>query len=307
MQAVRRQHMGRNQVVQGSERHRARADLIGQRRQAESDAFARVAIALPVERLVLAVLLEQDHRQQVGTGPAPRRRMKRRRRLRDRLASPAGELLAHRLDHLPLARDRLQRLGHVLADLRQLLRAAARAGCRRRHHHPLARKMRRKRLAPGPAPREPLHLGGLLRRPLGRQFVLRRARLEIVELELKLIEKTLLALRTLAVELAPQLLDRQLEEGDLGLRVGYPGRLVRGPSLGLQGLRLGVRRSGFRRRKRLPQRVDPGPLGHARKPSTSPDSTRYPPPRVSHYVADQPARDGRQLRTGFLQSIPSSR
>jgi hypothetical protein len=43
-----------------------------------------------------------------------------RRRLHDRLALPAGEPLAHRLDHLPLAGDDLERLGDVLAELRQL-------------------------------------------------------------------------------------------------------------------------------------------------------------------------------------------
>src|SRR5262249_25460150 len=42
------------------------------------------------------------------------RHMKRRRRLRDRLALPAREFLAHRLDYLPLAWDHLQRLGDVL-------------------------------------------------------------------------------------------------------------------------------------------------------------------------------------------------
>ena len=123
MQTIRRHDMGRDQIVQGLQRHRARADLVGQGRQAQIDAFARVAVALPIQRLMLAVLLEQDRRQQVGARPAPRRRMKRRRRLRDLLASPAGEFLAHRLDHLPPARDGLQRLGHVLADLRQLLRS----------------------------------------------------------------------------------------------------------------------------------------------------------------------------------------
>src|SRR5262249_24270924 len=40
--------------------------------------------------------------------------MKRRRRLRDRLALPAREFLAHRLDYLPLAWDHLHRLGDVL-------------------------------------------------------------------------------------------------------------------------------------------------------------------------------------------------
>ena len=207
-----------------------------------------------------------------------------------------------------------------LADLRQPVRAAARAGCRRRNHHPLARKMRRKRLAGRPAAGEPLNLRGL-RRLLGRQLVLRRARLKLVELEFELVEKTLLALRARAEELATELLDRQLQEGNLGFRVRHLRRRDGSPRLRLGRLRLGLRSLGFRRRrprlgairlglgrrKRPSQRVDPGPLGHARKPSTSPDSTRDPPRRVSHYVADQPARDGRQVRTGFRQSIPSSR
>ena len=90
----------------------------------------------------------------------------------------AGELLAHRLDHLPAARDHLQRLGHVLADLRQLLQSAARAGSRRRHHHALARQVRRERLAA----RKPLDLRGPRRRLFGRQLVLGRARLKLVEL-----------------------------------------------------------------------------------------------------------------------------
>ena len=47
-------------------------DLVGQRRQAELDAFAGVALGLTVERLMLAVLLEQDHRQKARTGePRP--------------------------------------------------------------------------------------------------------------------------------------------------------------------------------------------------------------------------------------------
>lgn len=52
------------------------------------------------------------------------------RRLGDRFASPADELLAHVLDHLPLARNELQRLGHVLANLAQSTVTAAWAGAR---------------------------------------------------------------------------------------------------------------------------------------------------------------------------------
>ena len=64
-------HMLRDQIVQRPARHRAGANLVGQRRQAEIDALAGVAIALPVQRLVLAVLLEDDHRQKVRARPAP--------------------------------------------------------------------------------------------------------------------------------------------------------------------------------------------------------------------------------------------
>ena len=106
---------------------RAGADPVGQGRDVEVDAFASVGFALPVERLMLAELGVKDHRQQARPGPAARDGMERRRRLGDLLARPAGELLPHRLDHLPLARDDFQRLGDVLAELGQLA-AAARAG-----------------------------------------------------------------------------------------------------------------------------------------------------------------------------------
>jgi hypothetical protein len=47
----------------------------------ESDrrALERVALGLTVQRLVLAELLEHDHRQQAWTRPGPRDRVERRR------------------------------------------------------------------------------------------------------------------------------------------------------------------------------------------------------------------------------------
>ena len=45
--------------------------------------------------------------------------MERRRRLGNRLTRTAHQLLAHRLDHLPLARHALKGLGNCLAKLRQ--------------------------------------------------------------------------------------------------------------------------------------------------------------------------------------------
>ena len=60
-------------------------------RQAQVDALAGVALALAVQRLMLAELLKQDHREQ-----AARRDMEWHRGLRDRLTLPIGEALANR-------------------------------------------------------------------------------------------------------------------------------------------------------------------------------------------------------------------
>jgi hypothetical protein len=55
------QNMGPDQGMDRCQRGSAGPDLIGQRREAEVDAFPGVALGLPVQRLVLAELLEQDH------------------------------------------------------------------------------------------------------------------------------------------------------------------------------------------------------------------------------------------------------
>src|SRR3546814_4189409 len=107
--------------------------------------------------------------------------MERRRRLTDRLAIAAGELLAHRLDHLPPARDHLQRLGHVLAQLGQPAAAAAQAVGRRRDDHALALDVVRKGLAQRPPALAGARGLGLCRRRLGSEFVLRRGRLELLQ------------------------------------------------------------------------------------------------------------------------------
>ncbi len=198
--------------MQRRQRGGAGADLVGERRQAEIDALAGIAFGLPVQRLVLAELLEQDHGEQARAGPAARRRVERCRCLRDALAVAAGELLAHGLDHLPLARDHLQRLGDVLAHFNDALRAAAAAGGRRLDDHPLARQMRRKRLARRAAALEAPD-GGLRRSggTLGGELVLARGGLDFLELELQLVEQPRLALGLLAVERALQLLDLELQ------------------------------------------------------------------------------------------------
>jgi hypothetical protein len=233
--------------MQGRERRGAGADLVGEGREAELDAFTGVALDLPVQRLVLAELLEEDCRQQVRASPAPRRRVERRRGLADPLAVPAGELLPHGLHHLPAARDHLQRLGDILAELHDPARAAGLAAGRRRDDHALARQMRRE----GLAHRAPTLPGGRRRdrRPerLGGEIVLGRVGLELLELQLQLVEQPRLALGPRPVEGAPQLLDLDPERRDhrLGVREYRPlprrlGRLrFRGRSP-----RLGCRKGG---------------------------------------------------------------
>ncbi len=107
-----------------------RRNLLGQlrpvrhRRDIDLDPLAGLGVALPIERQVLPELRLQDHGQQLRPGPPAGNRVERRRRLGNRFARSAGEPLPHGLDHLPLARDHLQRLGDVLAELGQPALAA---------------------------------------------------------------------------------------------------------------------------------------------------------------------------------------
>jgi hypothetical protein len=67
--------------------------------------------------------------------------VERRRWLRDLLAVSAGEFLAYRLDDLPLAWDRLKRLGYVFAELRQPAATTGWASTRHGNDDTLARQM----------------------------------------------------------------------------------------------------------------------------------------------------------------------
>jgi hypothetical protein len=123
--------------------------LIGQGRERKRHTFLGIAFGLSIERLMLPELLEQDHCQKRRTGPAPGDYMERCRSLADLLAIPATELRAHMLDHLPLARDRFQRLGDIFAQLAQPAATAAKASLRRRLYDSFARQMFGERLACG--------------------------------------------------------------------------------------------------------------------------------------------------------------
>ena len=118
MDALGREHVRLDQLIERRQHCRAGPDMVRHGRERELDPLALVLLALAVERLMVRVFADQDHRQQARPGKAPRDRMERRRRLRDGLARPAAELLSHVLGHEPLPRHHIERLGDVLADLR---------------------------------------------------------------------------------------------------------------------------------------------------------------------------------------------
>ncbi len=118
MDALGREDVPLDHLVERPQRRRAGADMIRHGRDRQLDPLARIVLALSVERLMVGVLLDQHHRQQARPGEAPGDRMEGGRRLRDRLAMPAAELLPHMLGHEPLPRHDIERLGHILADLR---------------------------------------------------------------------------------------------------------------------------------------------------------------------------------------------
>jgi len=170
---------------------------------------------------MLPELLEQQHGEEAGTEHAARGDMERCGRLRDLLARATGELLAYGLDDLPAARDHLERLGHVLAQLAELVRSAAGTVLGRGDDDAFARQMLGK-YAWGRAPAlESLDLGGLDGKR--ESLVLAGGDLRLLEAHLELVDEALAALRPLAVKLAAHLGVLQLEEGIAGFEIAVDG------------------------------------------------------------------------------------
>src|SRR6516164_4227782 len=155
------------------------------------DPLACKLLALPVERLMVGIFVDKDHRQQARPGKAARDRVERRRRLRDLLASPAAELLPHMLGHEPLPWHYIKCLGDIFADLGELAAAAARAGRWCGLDDAPARQIGGKVAARCLVPREALHLD-LSRLDLALIFT--RSCGEFLKLQFQLIDKPLSAL-----------------------------------------------------------------------------------------------------------------
>ncbi len=230
MQAFCGKDVGLDPLVDRHQRECSGTDLIRQRRHAERDAFAGEPVGLAVEGLVLAVLLEQQHGEEAGAGPPARYDVERCRRLTDLLAVPAGELRAHGLDHLPRPRDHFQRLGDVLAQLRQLGATTGQARTGGRHDDAFARQVLGERLTRRRLALEAAHAGGLLGRGLGNKGVFAGVGFEFLELQLHLVEQAARAFGAGAVLLALELGDLQLQMRDqrrggalAGRRIGEPG------------------------------------------------------------------------------------
>ncbi len=215
--------------TQAKQRIKRRADRshgVGHGRQRDRHAFQRITLGLPVQRLMLAELLEQDHGQQARPRPSSRDHMERRRRLADLLAVPAGELLPHRLDHFPLTRQRFQRSRHVFAELAQAIAAAAFARRRRIDHHPLARKVVGERVALGALARKSGTVVVLATACSAAKLVFRRARFQLFEGQRQLVDQPRRALRSLPVNLALQLRDPQASAAQSARRLPTPLRAL---------------------------------------------------------------------------------
>ena len=168
-----------------------------------STPFAGVDGALSGERQMLAVFRGQHQGEQVRTRTATGDRVRGGRRLADRLAAAAGDLLPHVQDRLPAARHTFEGLGDVLAQLADGA-AALGAGAGRRVEDPLARQVLRQ----GPAGRfadatRSRHLVGGRRRDLGHGLCFGGGRLELAQLQLELGDDLRPTLGRLAELLAP--------------------------------------------------------------------------------------------------------
>lgn len=164
VQSLSGKHMGLDEIEERLNGGAGIANLVGKRLGGQINPLASEAAALAVKRLMLGELVEDDGGEQVGTEEATWRCMEGCGRLADAAAVPAGKLFPHGLDHLEAARDLLQRLSDILAELRQAFAAAVIAGTGRVDDDALALDSLWPRLAHWPLAGEGTHDLGFGRR-----------------------------------------------------------------------------------------------------------------------------------------------
>ncbi len=130
-----------DEIDQAAQQNGAVTDIVGERRHAEAHAFSRIGLALTVQWLMQAKLVEQDHRQQIRARGSAWNGMEWRWRLRDRLAGLADEFLTDRLHDDPLAGNDLAAFGDRFTDLLEISALAARTVLWRRYDHPTTREV----------------------------------------------------------------------------------------------------------------------------------------------------------------------
>ena len=216
MQCVRSDHLGGQRVDQRLQRRRRRPDPARQGRGFQADAPTGEDLGLTIQGQVIVELRHDDVRQQPCSGAAAGNRVIGRRGRDDRIAGPAGELLAHVPDDLEAARYIVEGLGHLFADPPQGA-AAVRAGAGGRVMHLFTRQM----LGQWPA-RRLLFLDRFLDRRChhwrggGQPFGL--VALQTLDRQLELFDLARQLLRGPA-ELGPPVARQlELQFGDLGLR-----------------------------------------------------------------------------------------
>ena len=204
--------MGGDRVDERAQQPGRLADPVGHRRPVEVDALAGVNLRLTVQRQVIAIFGDQHMTEPPGAGPAAVDGQARHRRLRHRLAAPAGKRRADVADHLEPAGDVVQRLGDVLAHLAHRP-AAGRTDARRRVHDIGARQMLRQRTATAPALRLRHH--GRRRGSLLVWAFARRLCFQLFQRQLQLADHLPELLRRPAEGLPAQPGDLQLQRLDL--------------------------------------------------------------------------------------------
>ena len=188
-------------------------DLIGKRGKTERKALALETITLAVERLVQPELVEGERCQEMRAEHGARRDMKRRRRLSDGLARPAGEAFADCLDDLVPGGHALECAVDVLAKLAEVIGTAAWAALGGRDDDPFNGSAWGKLPAGAALASEGFDDRRFCSSQLSVDLVFGCSGLELFELKLHLLDQVARALRRLSVQGTAHLLVLQFEMG----------------------------------------------------------------------------------------------